>query len=304
VDFVVDRMGIDEVWIQRDDTGIAWWAGALAQRVTVAPVRHIDETAVATVHIETDLLTGVAMAADTWHRLAAMNRYAVLSAYVADVPARAVRLHASVSVTSDNWPMARMLAVHATALQVADAHAEAAALAEAFGATVAASAHPARGVRETPDEMLQVVQVYQQRGQDASPFTIEELSALVQLDPRPWLAAQSEPTGLIADLDFAERRPSRLELNAAETHPALGSGLQIRLSLPLEPDVAIAQRLNAAEVVEPDAHQLGAWCVDDAHGVHFSAFIPSAMHGSTMARALVYHAAARNEWARARLFLA
>ena len=56
--------------------------------------------------------------------------------------------------------------------------------------------------------------------------------------------------------------PARLELDASEKHPSLGSGLQMRLLLPVEPDEAIAQKLNANECLEPDAHQLGAWCVD------------------------------------------
>jgi hypothetical protein len=302
VDFVVDRMGIDRTWTQPDEAGFTWWAGRLAQRLALAPAHVVDGTTIVTAHVETDLLTDVAMSATTWQRLAAMNRYPSLSAYVADVPARAIRLHASVSVTDDNWPMARMLVVHAMALQVADAHAEVEALADAFGATVAHTTHPDHGPRRTPDEMLDVVQFYQQRGQDPSPFGIEELAALVQLDPRPWMRASSHAAGLVADFDFAEQRPAQLELSIAEPHPSLGSGLRLRLRLPVEPDVAIAQRLNAREVAEPNSHQLGAWCVDDTCGLLFGAFIPAAMYMPHLARALVYHAAARNEWARAELF--
>jgi hypothetical protein len=302
VDFVVDRMSIDQDWMVASDAGVTWWAGRLAQRLTIAAIRDEDGTPVVAAHVETDLLTGVETGAPTWQRLAAINRYATLSAYVADVPAKAVRLHASVSLTRDNWPMARMLALHAMALQVADAHAEADLLADAFGAAVAASAHPERGFRHAPDEMLGVVQLYEQRGREASAFTIEELSALVQLDPRPWLTASSLPTGLVADLDFADGRPSRMELEASASHPSLGTGLQLRRLLPVEPDVALAQRLNAREVVQPDAHQLGAWCVDDTRGLLFGAFMPSAIHTPHLARALVYHAAARNEWARTVLF--
>ena len=223
-----------------------------------------------------------------------MNRLAALSAYVGDTATATVRLHAAVTITTENWPMARALALHAAALQVADAHAEAGELARVFGARVHATAHPERGRRPTPDEMLGVVEVYQQRGQQPAPYTIEDIASLVHLEPRPWVLAANEPTRLVADLAFAEGQPSRLELDASSTHPALGSGLQLRLWLPLEPDAAIAQRLNANEAAQPDAHHLGAWCLDPDRGLGYASFIPSAACLPDLPKTLVYHAAGRN----------
>lgn len=302
INFLIDRLQIDHEWFEGRGRGFAWWAGALAQRVTLAPPRTIHGVTLSTLHVETDLLADVPMAGVTWQRLASLNRFATLSAYVADVEAQTIRLHASVALTDDNWLMARTLALHAMALQVADAHAEAAELAKAFGARVDESGHPGGGRRDLPDEMLGVVEIYQQRGQDASPFTTEALAQLVHLEPRPWMMAASEPDRLVADLEFASGQPARLELDAGVTHPALGSGVQLRLLIPVEPDAAIAQRLNANEVVQPDAHQLGAWCIDPERGLGFVAFIPSAAFMPDLLRALVYHAAARNEWARDLLF--
>lgn len=302
INFLIDRLQIDHHWFEGRGRGFSWWAGALAQRVTLAAPRTLHGVTVTTLHVETDLLADVPTSAVTWQRLASLNRFATLSAYVADVEARRIRLHASVAVTEDNWPMARALALHAMALQVADAHAEAAELAKAFGARVDESPHPTAGVRAQPDEMLGVVEIYQQRGQDASPFTTEALAQLVHLEPRPWLMAANEPDRLVADLDFATGQPARLELDAGVMHPALGWGLQLRLLLPVEPDAAIAQRLNANEVAQPDAHQLGAWCIDPERGLGFVAFMPSAAFMPELLRALVYHAAGRNEWARDLLF--
>ena len=51
-----------------------------------------------------------------------------------------------------------------------------------------------------------------------------------------------------------------------------------------------------------DVHQLGAWCVDDERGLGYTQFIPSAAYAPELSRALVYHAAGRNEWARELLF--
>ena len=62
------------------------------------------------------------------------------------------------------------------------------------------------------------------------------------------------------------------------------------------------QKLNANECLEPDAHQLGAWCVDEERGLMFAGFVPAAAYMPGLSRALVYHLSAKNEWARALLF--
>lgn len=300
--FLTARMQIDAAWAVQEETSFTWWPSSLAQHVWAAPARDFHGVDLTTIHVETDLLTGVTSDRTTWERLARVNRFASLSAYVADADACTVRLHASVSLTEDNWLMGRALALHAMALQIADAHAEANQLAEAFGGTVAHSAHPRQGLRPSPDEMVAIAGIYQQRGEEESPFGPEELAQLVHLEPRPWTLAANQLHRLDADLGFATSLPARLELDAAEPHPSLGSGLQMRLVIPVEPDATLAQRLNVSEGLEPDAHQLGAWCVDEERGLMFSGFMPAAAYMPGLSRALVYHLSARNEWARALLF--
>lgn len=300
--FLTARMQIEAEWAVQEQTAFTWWAHTLAQRVWVAPPREFQGVPLHTLHIETDLLTDVPMNASTWARLAGVNRFATLSAYMADTTQGTVRLHASVSLTADNWLLARAIALHAMALQMADAYAEAPELASAFGGRVAATPHPRSGLRERADEMVGVVEIYQQRGEGESPFGDDEIAGLVHLEPRPWVMASNQPHRLDADLEFATDLPARLELDASERHAALGSGLQMRLLVPVEPDDAIAQKLNANECLEPDAHQLGAWCVDPERGVMFTGFIPAAAYMPGLSRALVYHLSARNEWARALLF--
>ena len=142
------------------------------------------------------------MGTSTWPRLAAINRFATLSAYVADIPAATIRLHASVSMTAENYLLARAIALHAMALQIADAHAEAQELAEAFGATVAASPHPVSGPRDTPDEMVRIGDVYQERGDGDSPF---DRGAGAAGPPRAAAVAAGRQRAAPrhADLDFA-----------------------------------------------------------------------------------------------------
>ena len=300
--FLTARMQIEAEWAVQEQTSFTWWAHTLAQRVWVAPAREVLGVPLRTLHIETDLLDDIAMTSSTWARLANMNRFATLSAYVADPDQRSIRLHASVSMTEDNWLLARAIALHAMALQMADAYAESAELAAAFGGRVHATPHPRRGLRERPDEMVGVLETYVQHGEGDSPFTPDEIAALVHLEPRPWLLAANQLQRLDARLEFAEGLTARLEVDAAARHASLGSGLQMRLVLPVEPDAMVAQRLNANECLEPDAHQLGAWCVDEERGLLFSGFVPAAAYTPGLSRALVYHLSAKNEWARTLLF--
>ena len=298
--FLTARMQIEAEWAVQEKTSFTWWAHTLAQRVWVAEPRDVQGVTLTTLHIETDLLADVPMNESTWSRLAGVNQFATLSAYVADRASGTIRLHASVSLTEDNWLLARAIALHAMALQMA--YAEASALAEAFGGRVDASPHPRNGMRAQADEMVNILDIYHQRGEGDSPFSADEIAELVHLEPRPWTMASSELQQLDAELDFAAGAPARLEVDASAKHPSLGSGLQLRLILPVEPEAAIAQRLNANERLEPDAHQLGAWCVEPERGFMFSGFIPAAAYTPGLSRALVYHLSAKNEWARALLF--
>ncbi|MEY4635179.1 MAG: hypothetical protein RJA55_977 [Acidobacteriota bacterium] len=301
--FLTARMQIEAEWAVQEKTSFTWWASSLRQRVWVAEPREFQGVPLTTLHVDTDLIAGVPMDDATWTRLAAVNRFASLSAHVAEPAAGTISLHSSVSLTEDNYRLAQTIALHAMALQMTDAYGEAAELAGAFGGAVAASPHPKMGMRHTPDEMVGILEIYQQRGAAESPFSPEELAQLVHVEPRPWLLAANDVHRLDADLEFAAGEVhARLELDAAAAHPSLGSGLQMRLKLPVEPDAMVAQRLNANERLGPDAHQLGAWCVDEEHGLMFTGFVPAAAWVPELSRSLVYHLSAKNEWARALLF--
>ena len=86
--FLTARMQIEAEWAVQERTSFTWWAHTLAQRVWVAPPREFQGVELTTLHIETDLLADVPMDAATWTRLASVNQYATLSAYVADTAER------------------------------------------------------------------------------------------------------------------------------------------------------------------------------------------------------------------------
>jgi hypothetical protein len=119
--FLTARMQIEAEWAVQEQTSFTWWAHTLAQRVWVSTPRDVQGVEVRTLHMETQLLSDVPMTSSTWARLASVNCLATLSAYVADTATQRVNLHASVSLTADNWLLARAIALHAMALQVADA---------------------------------------------------------------------------------------------------------------------------------------------------------------------------------------
>lgn len=297
VDFVYERLQIDDAWAVRSAGRFTWWGGAQAQHVWAETPQDREGTLVTTVHIETDLLRNVQPSVDVFERLSGVNRLATLSAYVADPFAQAIRLHASVSVTEDNLYLAQVLALHATALQVSDAHAEAQPLAEIFGGEADVSFHPTAGQRQYDDAMLDAANMYASRGNGGSPFGDLELAELVRLEPRPWVSASMQPRRVDAELAFDGAEATRLLLDAAYRHPALGSGLQVTLALPVPATPSRVQGLNAAEITAPDAHQLGGWCASEDNRLMFVTFFPAGAYMHHLARAIVYHMATRNGWA-------
>src|SRR5205085_1325592 len=117
--FLTARMQIEAEWAVQERTSFTWWAHTLAQRVWVTEPREFQGVQLTTLHIETDVLAGVPMNGETWTRLAGVNQFATLSSYVANQEAGTIRLHASVSLTAENWLLARSIALHAMALQMA-----------------------------------------------------------------------------------------------------------------------------------------------------------------------------------------
>ena len=81
--FLTARMQIEAEWAVQEKTSFTWWASSLRQRVWVAPPREFQGVSLTTLHVETDLISDVPMDESTWIRLAAVNRFASLSAHVA-----------------------------------------------------------------------------------------------------------------------------------------------------------------------------------------------------------------------------
>jgi hypothetical protein len=185
-------------------------------------------------------------------------------------------------------------------LQVADAHIKADGLARLLGGEPDVSNHPSSEHRQEPDDMLGLIaSLFAPRGAGVSPWTEADFTAAADMQARPWVLATAGSTGLTAEFPFISDVPAAiagctetalLTASSTERHPQLGSGLLLRLQLPInfpkDCGAEAAVTLNLLEAAKrTDAHTLGAWCLGpdlgdrgDQHSVNFVSFVPAAAY--------------------------
>ncbi|MCC7124514.1 MAG: hypothetical protein IT178_06685, partial [Acidobacteria bacterium] len=59
LNFIIDRLQIEDEWFEWRGRGFTWWAGRLAQRIMFAPRRDLHGVQASTLHISTDVLSNV-----------------------------------------------------------------------------------------------------------------------------------------------------------------------------------------------------------------------------------------------------
>jgi hypothetical protein len=99
-----------------------------------------------------------------------------------------------------------------------------------------------------------------------------------------------------------------LTASSTERHPQLGSGLLLRLQLPInfpkDKGSAAALTLNLLEATEmTDTHTLGAWCLgpaladrSDSHSLNFVSFVPAVAYRKGLLDVLAMDMAVRVRW--------
>lgn len=316
LDLLFERMQIDAQWAVRGDREFSWWPQQLRQRAWATPVEERFGEPACHVHITTDIVRGAADREATWQAVAWMNRSAMLSALVLDEDR--IRLHAAVSASAGNLPFASELAVHAAGLQLVEsAFAADTLVSKGIGARDA-TAHPSSGLRGEPDEMLGLGGLY--ADPDNQPPQIDFVRLMNSMD-RCWERATAEGDGFTAEIGLDGSGPELLQLvkrqeglgtalfqaTTAEAHPAIGAGLLAALRMPDRPvDGAYAANvLNAAAIVAPAGHALGAWWHSADYGLTASAFYPALAWRNAkpewnyrLFESLVWHAADAARWAR------
>lgn len=314
--FVYTSMQIDEAWSVREPRRFTWWGHRLAQRIWAEPPRASEGFEVSRVHAETDLLRRVSGRPGLLDQLAALNRFASLSALVWDPQRSRLMLRCSVYVHAQTLPWVRELFAAAVAIQAADAHIKVAELPRLLGGEPDTSAHPTSGWRSQPDDMLNVIaSMFAPQGRGPSPFTEADFKAALRLEPRPWVLATGNGAALAAEFPFWGDVPAvaggggtaLLTATAKERHPQLGSGALLLLSVPSPPDPApvdpgdAARLANDLNLAEPEAwtraHFLGAWAVGPGRGLTYVTFLPAVVYRRGLLEAMIVSTALRTRWA-------
>lgn len=319
LDVLFERLQIDTDWAVRGEREFSWWPHTLRQRAWATPIHDERGEPSCHVHIETDLTTGVEEQPAVVQTVSWMNRSATLSALVLE--GGRVRLHAAVAVTAGNLAFATELALHATALQLVECSFAADTLVAKGAGRRDVTAHPRSGPRSEPDEMLSLGGLYSDA---ANPPPQIDFVRLMNSMERCWERATAEAGGFLAEFaldhagaDFVQIVQRQEGLGTAlfqasntEPHPAIRVGLLVAIRMPDEPaDAAFAANvLNAATIVAPAAHALGAWWHSPEYGLTCSAFYPSLAFRNDrpewnyrLFESLVWHAADVARWARSLL---
>jgi len=313
LEHVFTQMQIDAQWSVREPRAFTWWGHKLAQRVRVEAPRQSRGVDVVHACVETDLLNDVPSDPNVIEKLATLNMNASLSALVLDQASGRLTYRCGMYVHPQNLAWTRNIFLHAVSIQADDAHARVDVLAKFLdGGQRAYSSHPASGERTEPDGMLSVVgDCFVPPGQGPSTFSDHELQMLAEMEPHPWVLATAGPGGLTAEFPFTGDMPvvgalmgvrGRSEqapetalciVSTQERHPQLGSGVQIRLHLPVRGDARMAAELNLAEGQEwTETHQLGAWCSRQTDVV-FVTFVPTAAWTPGLLQNLLFSAGLR-----------
>lgn len=311
-----ERLKVDDRWSYLLPTGFTWWAGDCAQTVEILG----EETGPQgepgyLLCVRTEVLCELDL---TDAALEAINaipmRAASMAGPVYDVHARRLDLWSQVRVTDDNGDWLRHLLAAAAVAQLAEVRVLAPAMADATGARLATSAHPESGPRTSAAEMATAAGLFVSSGDLPCAWSEAEFRDAADVAGAPFVSASAAGRRLVAELPFGNTT-SQCRILGDQPHPLYGSGLLLVQSFPVDirrshpsgvegpPEsdgVRLALSLNAADLTgTPSGYGLGSYAHADGV-IHFSGFLPNAVHRPGLMRALVSSAAARAQVMAAR----
>lgn len=324
-------MQIDEKWSVKQPRGFTWWGHSLAQRVWSEPVQSSRGHEVWLLRAEADLFCNVPDDEETLDLLSRANEQTALDAVVYDPATQRVSLCCSFFTHSGILPWSRGIFALAVALQTEKANSLLKrGIADVFRGQPNTSCHPENGERIEPDDMLTVAErVVQPRGQEESPFDLEDFSCVAEHATLAGLVASADDSGVSLEIPLAldgrtadecladllkTGEKADLELGTAlitarrePRHVRLGSGCQLRLHMPnaLDPLEAttLAADLNRREATQwAGGHLLGGWCVThtsagvDIPVLCFATFLPAVAHSRTVLQNMVMSLSRRVDW--------
>lgn len=299
--FAKQSLQVDSEWTDEHERGFTWWGGALALSMWADPVRAIDGTNVARVHVRQDVLRDVAPVARHASLLGALSTGLALAAPLVDgdEPAR-LRLGMALDVFPGGAEWLIPHAAFAAALAASQAHAMAERLAEVMQATIDRTSHPRSGARARGDEMLFLLEhLVRPRGEEPSPWSLADAAAALDAALGPLgVQARRDGASTWASLPGA-RGEAVIVVTPAATRVGFGSGALVRAVSPAATRSASIQEALALTRTEFEsatpAPLLGGWYPDGARLAH-EVFLPSSCHDEGVLEGVILGAAMRLRW--------
>jgi hypothetical protein len=312
IDGVYAALGLGEQWSVREERGFTWWGTGFAQHVhAAAPVheRGLDLHVLTSV---TPLVRGVTPSDEVARLLTFLNAlYASLSAFVLDVERGLVSLICRTKVyeSPDDaggeayCEASRRLFGLATALQVSQAHHTGETVATLLKSDPARSHHPGAGTRTIAHEIAEgMLPKFADEGQKPSVWRGDEMQAAKEAFQQFGALTIGDENGVSATVPFLEDS-ALVTMSTKEQHAQLGSGLQIRLVLPLKWEMDSAATLAALMNQMEGCGQptftafMGGWCASPQNMPAFVAFYPNVLFGRDYAGMIALEMMMRARWA-------
>ena len=321
MEFLINSMKIDNIWHLKEERGFKWWPHRFAQRVWAELPRKSEGLDITVLHAETDFLHHVPRENKTREFVNVLNIYASQSAFVWNQEEGHIKLHSAVCIHRENIEWVKRLFMSSVALQAADSHIKADKLANLINAKPTTSSHPQSGIRNDPDDMLNVIeQIYIPAGVRPSVVPKLEFESAAELSKKYFLAFGGDSVFSI-EFPFFDKEPVIAKIledkyptetppvgtalfvaDSRERHPHLGGGLWTRLHLPLtldnEQGPHLAFVLNRAEAENwTSCHLLGAWCYNK-NRLSFVSFLPNVAYKPGILINLVMSNYIRTNWVK------
>ena len=304
ISFIHQSLKVEPEWsIDAGDRGFTWWAGELAQHVWSEESNFYNSTATFKIHAETDLVSGQGRAGRLELPLMSAMRNTSLCGVVYESEKDVYRLHSSAYLHGDNVDVMKRVMSAATVLQLDEAMVLSHQAAQSLKAIPAMSEHPAHGFRKQLSPMAHAAQLFfRPHGQTPSKWIGQP-----EWKQTEWAMereAQSFRSDHHAELNATYYWPGEgdavLHVSALYPHPVLGSGLLVKLVLPVklgqEACAHKAVELNARERSEwMRSHFLGSWCFDK-ECLEFECFVPNTSYNPDLLLTLVTSMSIRAQW--------
>jgi hypothetical protein len=302
-----EQLHVGEQWSYRLPTGFTWWADQYAQTVEfVGEQTGPNGETGYLVCVRTELLRDVDLTPEALAEINALPmRCAAMAGPVYDVEARMLDLWSLVRLTDDNGGWMRYLLAAAAVTQIAEVRLLAPVLAKAINARPATSEHPESGPRNASSEMTAAAAVFVSAGDRPCAWPEAEFrdTVIELIDRAPAIVAGVEGQGFTVEFPFGEQT-SLCRVLGDQSHPLYGNGLLVLQRFPLDvPDsegIGLALSLNAADLTRQlTGYGLGSYSYADG-AIHFSGFVPNAMHKPGLLPNLYSSCAARAQAMAAR----